>query len=135
MADTVSGAFAVLSSGTTHKMFPAVSPDGSKLVFLEWTYDLDVVSVNLATAAVTRLIATPRSEQMPAWASADSALVYVTDRNGDMEIWLHKPGQQERPLVTARDFPPDTTQWLWSPSLSPDATRVIYTRNARNGSI
>ena len=65
---------------------------------------------------------------MPAWASKEPALVYVTDRNGAAEIWLHKPGQPDRPLVTARDFPPDTTQWFMGPSLSPDATRVIYTR-------
>lgn len=57
----------------------------------------------------------------------------MTDRNGDLEIWLHKPSQPDRPLVTARDFPPDTTQWLMGPSLSPDATRVIYTRIERNG--
>ena len=89
-----------------------MSPDGSKLVFVESATDRDVVSVDLATAAVTPLIATQRSEMMPAWASKEPALVYVTDRNGAPEIWLHKPGQQERPLVTARDFPPDTTQWL-----------------------
>ena len=35
MADTVWGAFAVFSSGTTAQRSPAVSPDGSKLVFLE----------------------------------------------------------------------------------------------------
>lgn len=58
-------------------------------------------------------------------------MVYVTDRNGDMEIWLHKPGQADRPLVTARDFPSDTTQWLMGPALSPDATRVIYVRIER----
>jgi Tol biopolymer transport system component len=133
MADTVSGVFAVLSSGTTHQKSPAVSPDGRKLVFAEVAADSDIVSVDLATAAVTPLIATQRSEQMPAWASRDPALVYVTDRNGAPEIWLHKPGQQERPLVTARDFPPDTTQWLWSPSLSSDATRVIYLRTEING--
>ena len=133
MADTVTGAFAVFSSGTTAQGSPAVSPDGSKLVFLEAATDYDVVSVDLATAAVTPLIATQRSEQMPVWASKESALVYVTDRSGGPEIWLHKPDQPDRPLVTARDFPPDTTQWFIGPSLSPDATRVIYRRRERDG--
>ena len=133
MADTGSGAFAILSSGTTAQTSPAVSPDGSKLVFLESARDFDVVSVDLATAAVTPLIATQRSEQMPVWASRESALVYVTDRNGAPEIWLHRPGQPERPLVTAHDFPPDTTQWFIGPIPSPDATRVIYTRVERHG--
>src|SRR5262249_36738865 len=33
-----------------------------------------------------------------------------------------------RPIVTGRDFPAGTTQWLWSPILSPGADRVIYGR-------
>ncbi len=134
MADTVSGAFERISSGTTAQNFPAVSPDGSKLVFMEQTVNFDIVSVDLATTTVTPLIATQRSEQMPAWALGQPALVYVTDRNGVPEIWLHKPGQAERPLVTKRDFPPDTTQWFLNPALSPDANRVIYTRVERSGS-
>jgi len=133
VADTISGAFAVFSSGTTLQIAPSVSPDGTKLVFIEATADFDVVSVDLATAAVTPVIATQRSERMPGWASRQPALVYVTDRNGDQEIWLHKDGQPERPLVTARDFPADTTQWFMNPSLSPDASRVIYKRTARDG--
>jgi Tol biopolymer transport system component len=103
------------------------------LVFLEAASDYDIVSVDLSTAAVTSLIATQRSEQMPAWASREAALVYVTDRSGQGEIWLQKPGQPDRPLVTARDFPPETTKWLMAPSLSPDASRVIYTRVEQNG--
>jgi Tol biopolymer transport system component len=130
-ADTVSGAFTLFSSGTTAQRSPAVSPDGSKLVFQEATTDFDLVSVDLAKAAVTPLITTQRSELMPAWASKESAMVYVTNRSGYSEIWLHRPGQPERPLVTARDFPPDTTQGLSAPSLSPDATRVIYVRSQR----
>ena len=133
MADTVSGAFYEFSSGTTAQRSPAVSPDGSKLLFLEAATNYDIVSVDLASAAVTPLIATQRSEQMPAWASKASALVYVTDRNGEPEIWLHKPGQSDRPVVTARDFPANTTRALTNPCLSPDATRVIYTRLERAG--
>jgi Tol biopolymer transport system component len=128
MADTVSGRFALFSSGTTWQQFPAVSPDGNKLVFTEVGHDFDIVSVDLATAAVTPLIATQRWEEMPAWTSREAALVYVTDRNGVSEIWLHKPGQPDRPLVTARDFPEDETMNFMGPSLSPDAARVIYAR-------
>jgi serine/threonine protein kinase len=133
MADTVSDKFVVFSSGTTAQGSPAVSPDGNRLAFVEAMSDYDIISVDLATAAVTPVISTQRNEQMPAWAAKESALTYVSDRNGPPEIWLTKPGQQDRPLVTARDFPPDTTQWFMSPALSPDATRVIYTRTERAG--
>jgi serine/threonine protein kinase/Tol biopolymer transport system component len=133
LADTVSGAFSVLSSGTTAQAAPAVSPDGRKLIFEEWGSEADVVSMDLTTAAVTPLLATSRAEDMPAWAANGSALAYVTDRNGPSEIWLHKPGDIDRPLVTSRDFAPGTTQWFMTPSLSPDGRRVIYTRVQRGG--
>jgi Tol biopolymer transport system component len=128
MADTVADTFTVFSGGTTAKTSPAVSPDGTQLVFLEQVTDRDIVSVDLATTAVTRLIATQRSEQMPHWAAREAAMVYLTDRNGGQEIWLHRPGQPDRPVVTANDFPPGTTRGFLGLALSPDATRVIYQR-------
>jgi Tol biopolymer transport system component len=84
--------------------------------------------VDLATAVPRRLIATARNEMMPAWAAKQPAVVYVSDRNGPTEIWLHRPDTPDRPIVTARDFPERTTQWLAAPTLSPDASRTIYTR-------
>ena len=89
----------------------------------------------MTTAAVTPVIATQRSDHAPAWAAGGAAMVYVTDRAGAQEIWWHQPGQTDRPLVTARDFPPETTQWFMGPSLSPDGTRVIYTRIDRGGDV
>ena len=73
MVDTVSGKFEVLSSGTTAEIQPAVSPDGNKLVFAEVAINFDIVSVDLATAAVTPVIATQRSESMAAWALGQPA--------------------------------------------------------------
>ncbi len=55
---------------------------------------LDIVTLDLGTAAVTPLIDTKRSEQMPAWAAREATLVYVTDRNGAAEIWFREPGRQ-----------------------------------------
>jgi Tol biopolymer transport system component len=126
LADTVSSTFAVLSSGTRAQVLPAVSPDGRRLAFLESTTDYDVVAVDLASAVLTPIIATERSEQQPAWAAHDAAMVYVTDRNGAPEIWWHKEGLADRPIVTARDFPAGMASDFATPSLSPDGTRVIY---------
>jgi Tol biopolymer transport system component len=84
VADTVSEEFRLLAggTGTAHLLAPAVAPDGTKLVVTEIYNDLDIVTLDLGTAAVTPLIDTNRAEQMPAWASSNSALDYVTDRNG-----------------------------------------------------
>ena len=135
MADTVSGEFHELSGGTTDQESPAVSPDGSKLVFADVSTNFDIVSLDLAKATAAPLIATERSEQMPAWSSKQPLLAYVTDRNGPLEIWARQQGQNDRAVVTARDFPPDTTQWFINPTPSPDATRLIYTRIERAGPV
>jgi serine/threonine protein kinase len=135
LGDTVTGEVALLSSGTAPYRVPAVSPDGTRVAFVEDSGDYDIVSADLTTAAVTPVIVTQRSEQMPAWAMTASALVYVTDRNGTPEIWLHTPGQPDRPLVMVRDFPPETTRWFMAPILSPDASRVIYARPQVDGPV
>ena len=130
MGDTRSEERYALTSGTIGRSAPAVSPDGKKLIFSEGTGNYDVVSVDLSTAAVHRLIATERDEVMPAWAAKQPVLAYVTNRSGPTEIWLHSATGPDRPIVTARDFPAGTTQWLMAPALSPDGDRVAYTRVA-----
>ena len=130
MADTESGEYSVLSSGTTRKVLPAVSPDGRKLIFQDVTSDQDLVSIDLASAVVRPVLTTNGSEDMPAWAAKTAAMVYVTNRTGQQEIWLHRPGDEPRPVVTRRDFPPGG---FISPVLSPDGTRLAYARSDRSG--
>jgi Tol biopolymer transport system component len=127
LADTVSGDRHALTSGTTDRFFPAIAPDGRRLIFAESSGHYDIVSVDLGTAAAETLIATERNEWMPAWASTEPALVYVTNRGGPNEIWLHRPGTVDRPIVSPRDFTTGTT-WFMAPALSPPADRVVYAR-------
>jgi serine/threonine protein kinase/Tol biopolymer transport system component len=133
-ADVRSGRRQALTSGTSNRVSPAVSPDGQRIIFTEQSTNFDVVSANLDGSPPRVLIATERNETMPAWAAKQPALVYVTDRNGPPEIWLRAAGS-DRPVVTARSFPSGTTQWFVAPALSPDADRVVYTRTDRNGAI
>jgi Tol biopolymer transport system component len=130
MADSASGERHALTSGTTGLYLPAVAPDGRRLIYSEDSGHFDILSLDLETAAVETLIATERNEWMPAWAAGEQALVYVTDRSGPYEIWLHRPGAADRPIVTGRDFAEPTT-WFMAPTLSPRADRVIYTRIER----
>ena len=80
------------------------------------------------------LLATSRNESDPAWSSDGNLLAYVTDRNGQEEIWLRSRESQrwvERPLITQRDFVDDRTIMLSAPSISPDGQRIAYQRNAQ----
>jgi serine/threonine protein kinase/Tol biopolymer transport system component len=128
LGDTTTNERHALTSGTERRFSPSIATDGTRLVFVEGRDNYDVVSVDFATLTPQTLIATDRSDLMPAWAAAEQALAYVTDRGGPIEIWLHRPGVPDRPLVTARDFPAGSTRGLWGPALSPKGDRVIYAR-------
>jgi Tol biopolymer transport system component len=133
LVDTQSSERHALTSSTKNAFDPSLAPGGDKLVFAETNGNLDVVSVDLATGAATTLVATERNESMPAWAAAEPAMVYVGNRNGPDEIWFRRGGAPDRPIVTARDFPADTTLLFMAPALSPRGDRVIYTRVERTG--
>jgi Tol biopolymer transport system component len=135
LADTESENWRALTSRTTGHNFLDVSPDGRKIVFTEYGGNYDIASVNLETGKARRVMATERDESMPAWAAKQQRMVYVTTRNGPQEIWLQESTGRGRPVVTARDFPPGTTQWLMSPDLSPDGERVMHTRMELTGGI
>lgn len=128
MVDTQSGERHALTSGTQSATVATVAPDGNRLVFSQSTGNYDIVSVDVATGTASPFVATERNEKMPAWAASEPTMVYVTDRNGPDEIWLRQTGIPDRPVVTARDFPPDTTQWFMAPALSPRGDRLTYTR-------
>jgi eukaryotic-like serine/threonine-protein kinase len=131
LADLQSGERHAITGGT-HSIYRGVaSPDGTRMIVSEATGSSIIVQVDLQTAAVKALISGGRYSQMPAWAADVPQLVYVSDRNGAQEIWLHGAGSGDRPIVSARDFPPDTTQWFMVPALSPKADRVIYARIER----
>lgn len=127
-ANIDSGHLEPLTGGPDSQMMPSVSPDGKKILYAEVRREMDVISVSVATGTMTKLIATVRYESMPAWSAKRSRLVYVTDRNGNEEIWMQDMEGNEKALVTDAGFPPGTTTDFLTPSLSPDGTRVIFTR-------
>jgi Tol biopolymer transport system component len=132
MADISSGRVTQLTSGTTPRTDFSIS--GDRVVFRETVRQFDIVSLDLTRGTVERLIASERSESMPAWAAGAHAFVYVTDRSGPLEIWL-RDHAGDRPIVTGRDFPLGTTQWFMAPALSPDASRVAYSRVEDGGPV
>ena len=133
IADTVLNTLRPLSSGTTAQMYPAVSPDGARVAFTERRGDFNIIQVDVSTGGVTPFISTRRNEDMPAWALKSNVLSYVTDRTGAPEIWLHRPGRPDTPIVTERDFSTGATSSFMCPSLSPDGTRLIFCRVEADG--
>ncbi len=127
LADTRSGRFKLLLAGTSAKRGPMVSPTGDAFVYFDFQANFDVVSLDVETGAVTPLVDSLRWEQMPAWAAEAPILAYITAPNNAPEVWLRKPGEADRPLVTNEDFSSETT-FFEAPALSRDGAQVIYQR-------
>jgi serine/threonine protein kinase/Tol biopolymer transport system component len=133
--DTQSGERQPITTGTRDTSVAAVAPGGDRLLLRESSSDFDVISVDLASGAATPLIASERNEQMPHWSAGERRLVYVANHSGAPEVWLRQEGVADQPLVTARNFPGDTTSALLLPTLAPRGDRVIYSRADTDGQI
>ena len=105
LADTQSDAWQQITQGTGTETTPSVAPDGRSLLFGQSDSDCDILSMSLADGTTHPLIVTARSESMPAWAGRGDSLVYVSDRLGAEDIWLHTKDGPDRPLVTRARFP------------------------------
>jgi Tol biopolymer transport system component len=123
-----------LTGGLSSEFAPAVSPDGSKVLFVQDRSEYSLVSVALDTAAAERVITSELSVGMPAWAMRQEKFVYESKRTGPPEIWLRAEGW-DRSVVSPAQFPAGFTNELMNPALSPGADRIAYTRAASDGSV
>lgn len=106
---------------------PALSPDGTKLLFRQSRTDYMIVSASLADAAVERVMSSEVPTGMPLWSPRRKAFVYTSERSGSSDIWM-RGEEGDRQLVTAGAFDGERRGSLILPVLSPAGDRVLYTR-------
>ena len=113
-----------ITGGPVNESFPAVSPEGKRMLFLESAGDYRIVSASLKDASLRTWIRSQRTAGMPLWAAKGERFVYATSSHGEPEIWLHESDGNERPVLTQSAFPPGTGSWFSNPALSPDGGRL-----------
>ncbi|HYT68159.1 MAG TPA: protein kinase [Vicinamibacterales bacterium] len=120
-----------LTRGADSESYPSVSAAGDRIVFTRGEPDYDLLQIPLMNGASSQpLLATPQNESDPALSPDGKVLAYVTDRNGQDEIWRRTiDGGFDQPLITQREFGDDRTVMLSSPAFSPDGRRIAYQRN------
>jgi serine/threonine protein kinase len=137
IVDTLTGSRRLLTTGLSSESQPAVSPSGKQVLFLQGTHDYKLVSASLEDASTRTLVSSQRRLGMPAWARKSEKFAYLTNRNGESELWLHEADGSERPIVTPAMFPAGiaagTTNYWFNPTLSPTADRVAFERVATDG--
>lgn len=116
---------------------PALSPDGSKLLYTVRTVDIaadkgttQVLLANVAPAADaasrTAMVVTSEGSNMhPMWAPDGKSFACISTRSGTPQIWIH-PLQGGKP-VQVTDHPGGVANALWSP----DGTRFLFTADVQ----
>jgi Tol biopolymer transport system component len=118
-----------LTASTAAESYPSLAPDGQRLVFTSVTDDFDLIELPLDGGPQRTLLANSRNMYSPSWSPQGDQFLYATDRTGSSEIWVHNvKAALDRPLVTARDFPPGKTTGLAHPVFSPDGSRFAFVR-------
>jgi Tol biopolymer transport system component len=130
LADTSKETMEPLTADEGRKIQPSVSPDGKRILFTSEMANFDLVEIPLGGGDTVRpLLTTNRDEMFPAWSPVGKQFAYVTNRDGQQEIWLKSVQEGwERPLVTQRDFPDDENRAFMTLAFSPDGSRVAYSR-------
>lgn len=131
IADTRSTAMRRLTSTHVNETWPAASPDGRRLAYASEDVDFDLVAIAEDGRLQPKPLATARNEMDPAWSPDGDQYAFITDRSGEMDIWMRsRDGQWERPVVSGRDFSESRTDTFGSLALSPDGRTLAYHRRS-----
>jgi TolB protein len=119
--------FTRLTNGPWHDITPAISPDGTKLVFAsnrDGFYDLYLM--DLATGEVTRLTATAAYDASPSWSPDGLWLVYESyveesDGGGSLELFIKPVDASVEPIRLTTNEEADH-----SPNWSPQGRKIVF---------
>jgi len=125
--DTVTGEATPITAGNVPEQFPAVSPDGTKLVYTAGGADYDLVEIPVDGSQPRPLLASRRWEAWGAWSPVTQEFAYVTDKRGELEIVVrHQHSGREAAVVRQKDFPNIRVSRFMNPVFSPDGTRLAF---------
>ena len=78
-----------LVAGAGHVLYPAWSPDGTRIAFAgNEAGDFDLWVLELATGQRRRLATSPGLDTHPAWSPDGAWLAFTSRRRGQLEIWV-----------------------------------------------
>ena len=129
LADTRTDRVTPLTTTALNENAPSASPDGRTIAFDSQATDFDLVEVPLDGSPFRPFLSSTRNEYDPAASPVNTQFAYVTDRGGNLQIWLqNEEGYLQQPLVTDADFEGRTSLAVGALAFSPDGRRLAFQR-------
>jgi serine/threonine protein kinase len=136
VADTATDTVFPLTTTVLNESGPSVSPDGRTVAFTSQETDFDLVEIPLDGSAPRPFLSSTRNEFDPATSPVNTQYAFVTDRAGQVQIWLQNvEGYLQQPIVTEADFDGLTAIAVGSLAFSPDGSRLAYQRTAEGRTV
>jgi dipeptidyl aminopeptidase/acylaminoacyl peptidase len=103
---------------------PTISRQGNRLVYVHWTWDLDIWRTEIVrqgkTGPAVKLVASTRVEIQPQYSPDGSKIVFVSDRSGQFEIWVCNSDGSSPVQLTSLESHSGSPRWF------PDGRRIIF---------
>lgn len=117
-----------LTKNGSLNLFPAVSPDGTRIAFTSYRHDNpDLYMLNLSKGTLARILAHPGLNTTPAFFPDGRRLVVTLTKDGNAELYeIDSSGKILRRLTRS---PGEDI----SPSVSPDGRRVVFVSDRAGG--
>jgi Tol biopolymer transport system component len=100
---------------------PALSPDGSQVVF---TAVGDLWLADARTGSVAHLTDDEAIDLSPSWSPDGRQIAFVSDRDGKSDIWTITPDGRTSTRLTDLDAPANAPVW------SPDGERIAFLKDS-----
>jgi dipeptidyl aminopeptidase/acylaminoacyl peptidase len=101
-----------------------LSPDGSKLLYVvlsyRWDWQPHLWLMEVATGNARELTPTKKSERLPQWSPDGKMLAFLSNRDGNPQVYTAHADGSEATAVTARKH--GVTSFHWSP----DGASIAY---------
>jgi len=117
LLDISTGEITTLYSSIQKINSPELSDDGSKITYSIETAEVDIwqqaISSNSNPLATKLAINSSRFDSQPVYSKSSNALLFLSDRNGTMQLWL----QKEKQLIAFDLFSQDIAidMYAWHP--------------------
>lgn len=104
----------------------SLSPDGKKIALTKSYYNDNIISLPCDGSNPKFLIATSQQEMSLSFSADGARSVYITNRNGNDEIWLRNNEEDIRPVVSTFEFQDIKDVFFPIVEISPDGKYIAF---------